>query len=364
MKKSKIIFLFKKYLRNPKRLILGIYNNGKNYVFGRNRFKAPVCVVWNLTQQCNLLCSFCGYSKSQNNILELTLEQQFKIIDKLSENGVWLVSFCGGEPLLVKNLDKLIQYAKKSKLLVNISTNGLLLKEKAKMLVDSGVDYLTISIDSYRPETLQKLRNDKNLLNNILEGIELIRQYSKRQIYIEARCLINKINMYELKDYVSFWKSKVNNIVFKPIYNNRSINYSVPDNFNISLDEKEIFTSFFNNIMNSYVFLDNKYHRGIPDFLFAPDKLKQQYFCFAGIFFASVDYLGNLYSCSEFSLFKNEPLGNLLNDNFENIWNNEKSIKIRETICQNRHCNCWMDRFDLNIWLYKFFGPIKSLIRK
>lgn len=362
MVKSKELFIAKKYFKNVKKLFFGIFSNGKNFVFGNTFSKAPVCVVWNITKNCNLTCSFCGCSSVQNSSLKLNLNQQFTILDKLSKQGVWLVSFCGGEPLLLSDLDKLIRHAKQNKLLVNVSTNGLLLKEKAKMIIDSGVDYLTISIDSYKSETLEQLRENKNLLPNILGGIELIRKYSKKHIYIEARCLINAVNMYELEDYIKFWQKKVDNVIFKPIYNNKNQDFIVPNNLYISSFEKERFSQYFSSILDKNSFFDNDYHRAIPEFFFNPEKLKTKYFCFAGTFFASIDELGNLYPCSEFSLFKNESLGNLVYEDFKEVWNNGKSLKIRNALNKGCHCDCWMDRFDLNIWLYKALFTLKKII--
>ena len=73
--------------------------------------KKPV-VVWNVTRRCNLKCVHC-YSQSEDRDYsgELNHEQGLALLDDLSEFGVPVVLFSGGEPLIRPDLLDLMRHA-------------------------------------------------------------------------------------------------------------------------------------------------------------------------------------------------------------------------------------------------------------
>lgn len=105
-------------------------------------------VVWNLTNRCNLKCLHC-YASAGSESYELTTEQCFEIIDKLSEFKVPLILFSGGEPLLRADIFDIAEYAKKKKIRTVLSTNGTLIdKDVAENL---GVfEYVGVSLDGLK----------------------------------------------------------------------------------------------------------------------------------------------------------------------------------------------------------------------
>lgn len=55
-------------------------------------------LCWNITGICNENCKFCYRKKCKDN----TLEENKKIVDNLFQINIKKISFCGGEPLLLK----------------------------------------------------------------------------------------------------------------------------------------------------------------------------------------------------------------------------------------------------------------------
>lgn len=100
-----------------------------------------------ITQSCNLDCKYCYNKKNLNKSrVELTTEQWYDVIDKLRNVGVTEFVFTGGEPLLKRDVVKIIEYAKKFGQ-TTLLTNGTLLNQFGKELYEN-VDYVILSMDS------------------------------------------------------------------------------------------------------------------------------------------------------------------------------------------------------------------------
>jgi len=200
--------------------------------FRKTPSKGPVAVIWNITHFCNLKCRFCGWWNYDSCFPELIFEEKSVVLDKIADSGVKYLSLCGGEPLICNDLEKVIIRAKSRGLFINISTNGRILKNAARMLIENKVDALTISIDSHLSDIHDNLRGQKGLFHDVLEGVkelDKLRKAQKSSLRIYARCLISKTNAFNMDEYISFWGNTFDGLIFKPIYNNDSCFYKTPE---------------------------------------------------------------------------------------------------------------------------------------
>jgi 12,18-didecarboxysiroheme deacetylase len=157
--------------------------------------KRPV-VVWNVTQQCNLKCIHC-YAHASNRVVEreLTFKEGQQLIDDLSEFGVPVLLFSGGEPLVRKDLPDLAAYAVKRGMRAVISTNGTLIsKSLAKRLKEIGLSYVGISLDGMQAVN-DRFRGVNGAFNKAMEGI---RNCKDAGIKVGLRFTINKVNVSEI----------------------------------------------------------------------------------------------------------------------------------------------------------------------
>ena len=166
----------KRLLKDPlvRRCILsvvkGIANFGIRYPQPTG---APITIVWNFTNRCNLNCLHCHQDSSPTSSSpELTTSQAFKVIDNMSNAGVAILTFSGGEPLLRPDLYDAIERADDHGMLCTVASNGTLMTlEVAEKLAKAGVRRVEIGLDGARAETHDFLRNKPGSFDATIEGI-------------------------------------------------------------------------------------------------------------------------------------------------------------------------------------------------
>ena len=124
-----------------------------------------------VTKRCNLNCSYCG-SKAASYENELTLSEITAITRVLAEKGITKVRLTGGEPLIRDDLCDIAREIKKISGIkeLYVTTNGILLKEKARALKTAGVDGVNISLDTLDGEIYRSLTGTDKL-SEVLDGI-------------------------------------------------------------------------------------------------------------------------------------------------------------------------------------------------
>ena len=174
-----------------------------------------------ITDVCNFKCGYClpnGYQvdKSDNRKF-LHLEEIKRLARVFSKLGVQKIRLTGGEPTVRKDFFEIIKILKNEAEIkkVVITTNGYHLDEKAKMLVDSGLNGINISIDSLDRNTFKTITGHDRL-PEILRGIQNLQDLNFDNIKVNA-VLLNNINASE-KDFDT-WSSfiKKNKIDFRYI---------------------------------------------------------------------------------------------------------------------------------------------------
>ncbi len=117
--------------------------------------------------------------------------------------GIQRVRFTGGEPTLYPQVEELIAYTKSldSSMPVAITTNGRLLKRKARALADAGLDSVNISIDTVDPDKFRAITT-VDCFDKVVEGIrEAVRVIPN----VKLNCVVVKgVNDTESKDMVDF----------------------------------------------------------------------------------------------------------------------------------------------------------------
>ena len=130
-----------------------------------------------VTDLCNYRCSYClpnGYQgKAKPD--ELTLPEIQTIAAAFAHSGTRKVRLTGGEPTLRQDLPDIIAaiHAQPQIQHIALTTNGHQLGKNFPVYRDAGLSKLNVSLDSFNPETFQKITG-KNQSQTILRDIETI----------------------------------------------------------------------------------------------------------------------------------------------------------------------------------------------
>lgn len=148
-----------------------------------------------ILEACNADCFMCDFAKSKDRF-RFGVDQLLDMMPRLREEGIEYVRFTGGEPLLHKDIIKLIQALTDNGLKSSIITNGTILKSKAKELSEAGLGQIIVSIDGLE-QTHDTLRGTPGLYRRCIEGLEAARNEG---ILLRVNSVVGPDNFYDMPE--------------------------------------------------------------------------------------------------------------------------------------------------------------------
>jgi cyclic pyranopterin phosphate synthase len=112
----------------------------------------------------------------------LTFEEIERVARVFADLGVQKIRLTGGEPLLRRGIEKLIERLAALRTLqgapveIALTTNAVLLAQKAHVLKSAGLNRLTVSLDSLIDATFKRMTDSDTTVATVLEGIEAAKQ--------------------------------------------------------------------------------------------------------------------------------------------------------------------------------------------
>ncbi len=184
----------------------------------------PGYVRVSLLSACNLHCSYCQPPGKPRPTILAPEDKVRSAIRFLHRSGIRKIRFTGGEPTLYKNLHRLVAFIKEmdSDTHTAITSNGVLLESRAKVLAESGLDSANISIDTLDPDKFYDLTGTRHL-KKVLAGIDAAAEHIGQ---VKLNCvLIRGFNDDEVAGLISFADRRGLDIRFIEFMPNR---YSAP----------------------------------------------------------------------------------------------------------------------------------------
>lgn len=176
----------------------------------------PLNVGIEITNNCNLNCVMCNNDKLTRPRGYMDMKLYKKIIDEISvmnpNTRIWLDFY--GEALLVGyKLYYMIDYAKKRGLTnVCINTNGTLLNyEMADMLLDSGIDFISIDCYGFSKESFESISigaNRDTVYNNIEYILKEKQRRNLENVIIEIKTMEMEQNKGEVDQIIDYWRER------------------------------------------------------------------------------------------------------------------------------------------------------------
>jgi len=133
-----------------------------------------------VTDRCNFRCVYCMpkeiFGKDYQFLPRseiLTFEEIERLVRVFVSLGVRKIRLTGGEPLVRRDLERLVEkLARIGDLDLTLTTNGSLLAQKARTLADAGLRRVTVSLDSLDDATFKRMNDADFPVAKVLAGIE------------------------------------------------------------------------------------------------------------------------------------------------------------------------------------------------
>lgn len=178
--------------------------------FSRNLRDLRVSV----TDRCNFRCPYCMpaevYGQRYRFLPKvdiLSFEEITRVVRIFVDLGVTKVRLTGGEPLVRKNLEKLVAMLSNIDGIsdLTLTTNGYLLAQKAQVLKDAGLQRVTISLDSLDPEVFKQMNGVGHGPEKTLKGVEAAELANLTPIKINT-VVKRHVNDHTIVDLAKYFK--------------------------------------------------------------------------------------------------------------------------------------------------------------
>jgi MoaA/NifB/PqqE/SkfB family radical SAM enzyme len=143
--------------------------------------RPPVCLYLETTNRCNLLCTTCPRTYEElEPPADMGWELFTSIVDQVPDLARAVLHGVG-EPMLVKNLPRMVRYLTERGVYVLFNTNATVLNERnGRALIDAGLDELRVSLDASNARSFREIRG-KNYFDRILRNVRTFRDLQERE---------------------------------------------------------------------------------------------------------------------------------------------------------------------------------------
>jgi cyclic pyranopterin phosphate synthase len=151
-----------------------------------------------VTQECNLSCAYCHREGEDAPGKEMSTETACQILESFAGFGVSKLKITGGEPLLRSDICEIISSARQDGFTeVSLTSNGILLPDRAEDLRKAGLDRLNIGCDSVSSSVLAKT------VNAVLPALEAARKAGFKGTKLNM-VVLKGVNEHEIEHMIDF----------------------------------------------------------------------------------------------------------------------------------------------------------------
>jgi len=273
----------------------------------------PLQASLELTNKCNERCSHCyipSFKDDPDKVL--LLEDWCKILNELRAAGTLYLILMGGEAMLNPLFWDIAKKSNELGFHTAMISNGLKINklEIAEKLKSVGVKMVTISLYSMDPKTHDTMTSVKGSFQKTMNAIALLRKVGVKVTINSLLTTLNVKNIFDLED----WCFK-NNLEFKvdPTVTSKLNGDMAPTRLRASKEQLKWF-------------YEERKRRWELFKIEPAEELSSSYVCNAAKGKCAVTAYGDLLPCIEIR----NPLGNLVKDNFSDIWYRPEAKKWRD----------------------------------
>lgn len=309
-----------------------------------------------VTYRCDNRCLMCDYPQEAQRrkvkgYEELSEEELMQLVYDFKAIGSSSLSFTGGEPLIRKDIFRLLHAVREQGMLSNINSNGNLLSnhDLAEELLKTNVDLINISVDGSTADVHDHLRGVTGGFDKLCHAIEYMNALKEEKGYkslINVVTVVSTENLKQIPDMIEFAKkNKINRLGFMPVHNfdfmDVNLQTQEPEwleelDATIEMLKKEVKTSL---IDNSVEYLD----LFKSCFLNKPLPIK----CYTSYHTLMINTYGEIFPCFPW-IEKGKSVGNIRETPLVKFWASEGYNEQRKEISKCRDCY-WNCTTELNL---------------
>ncbi len=287
-----------------------------------SRPSAPYRMDLAVTYRCNNDCAHC-YNARERNFPELTTTQWFQILDRLWELGVPHIVFTGGEATLREDLPELVAYAESKGQITGLNTTARRLSDEnyVKKLVQAGLDHVQITVESCDEQIHDRMMQARGAFRQTIRGLK---NALASPLYVMTNTTMLRTNYEKIPDTLDFLAD-----LGVPTIGLNALIYSGQGlTVGTGLLENELQPLLETAVQKTSA-------RGQRLIWYTPTQYCQLdptrnnlgvKGCTAALYSMCIESNGNVLPCQSYY----HPLGNILADGWDSIWNHELSIRLRE----------------------------------
>lgn len=162
----------------------------------RNSSESGYRILWEITNRCNQNCFFC-HAKGHNDV---SIEDAEKIISNLSGINIKDFILTGGEPMLNKDIFKILELLVNCGYKVDMCTNATMIDDKSALILSRYLSEVSVSLDTLDHNTYTFLRG-KDMLHQVCDGIKCL---LNSHIEVHLTCVVSKITLEHLEEIAFF----------------------------------------------------------------------------------------------------------------------------------------------------------------
>ncbi len=164
---------------------------------GHGAASGPRLIAWEVTRSCNLACIHCR-AAAQDRAYEgeLSTQEAFAFMDNVAAFARPIIILTGGEPLLRADIFEIAAYGKAKGFRMTMAPNGTLITvEKARKMVEAGIERISISLDGATAASHDAFRQVPGAFEGALRGIACARE---ADLEFQINTSITQQNLAEL----------------------------------------------------------------------------------------------------------------------------------------------------------------------
>ncbi|MEW6379400.1 MAG: radical SAM protein [bacterium] len=184
--------------------------------------KGPLQMAFDITNRCNFKCLHCYNRSGEHDRIhdELKDKEVIKFIKDVVKIKPLNLCICGGEPLLREELVyEVAKILSRENIMVSLVTNGSLMTEdRAKRLLDSGIERIQVSLDGASAETHERLRGFKGSFKKVLDAISILKSINGSKTIVGVAFCPTRFNCHEFEKVFYMCKEReVDSIRIQPL---------------------------------------------------------------------------------------------------------------------------------------------------